>query len=144
MFSLFAVLLQAVDPSTLDLASASKLLMDAIVNRNWWLVAGLAVWLLVTLVRQYGGAIPFVGRFLAQKWSGPFLAALFSAAGALLTALLSGEGLTLKLIFAMVGAAASAVFTQEVQQKAREAAVAASDRIQSAEGADRFFFNKKE
>lgn len=131
-----------VDVGSLDVASAAKLLLDAVVNKNWWVVAGLGVWLAVTLLRKYGTSIPFLGKFLLLKWSGPLLAALFSAAGALLAALFSGEGFTLKLAFAVLGAAASAVFTQEVQQKAREAASGEAAKLKTAADADAFF--KKE
>ena len=122
-----------------DEGSAAKDLFDAVVNGNWWLVAGLGVWLMVTLVRKYGPALPFLAKFFEASWSGPLLAAMFAAAGALITALMAGEGFSLKLLFAVLGAAASAVFTQEVQQKAREAA----GSINTAEQADSYFQGKK-
>lgn len=138
MSFLIAALFQ-VDPSTMDVTTAAKTLMDAITSKNWWLVAGLVVWLLVRLARTYGTKIPFVGKFLALGWSGPFLAALFSATGAMITALVAGEGMSVKLLFAILGAAASAVFTQETMQKAGEAAAGG---LKTAEDADKFFKGK--
>lgn len=139
MFFLKALLFAQVDPASLDLPNAAKQLFDAIVNKNWWLVAGLVVWLLVTLLRKYGANVPFLAKFLSAGWSGPFLAAVFSAAGALLTAVFAGEAITLKALFSILGAAAAAVYTQELQQKAREAAIA---KIQTAEDADAFLKGK--
>lgn len=140
MLSLLALL--QVDVGSLDAQGAAKLLLDAVVNKNWWLVAGLAVWLAVTLARKFGGSIPFLGKFFSLSWSGPFLAVLFSAAGALLTALFSGEGVSLKLLFSVLGAAAAAVFTQEAGQKAKEAAAGASAELKSVEDADKFLKGK--
>lgn len=133
-------LLAQVDPSTLDLSGAAKLLLNAVSTKNWWLVTGLVVWLLVTLLRKYGAAIPLIGKyvgpFLALKWSGPFLAILFSVGGGLITLALAGQGPSLAWFLSILGSAAGAVFTQEVQQKAREAASGASAAVKTAEDAD--------
>jgi hypothetical protein len=135
---LFAFLLQ-IDLTTLADTDAAKMVFDAITQKNYWLVAGLVVWLLVSLTRKYGAKVPFLGpklaTFLTMKWSGPLLAVLASTAGGLVNLVLMGQSPSLAWFFSIIGSAATAVFTQEVQQKAREAAA----QIKTAADADKFF-----
>lgn len=115
--------------------------LQAITAKNWWLVAGLAVWLLIAVLKKWGSAIPFAGSFistlLAKKWAPPVLAVLLSVAGGLVNLVSAGEKPSLSWLIAILGSAATAVFTQEVKNAAVKMGASKAAEVKSAEDADK-------
>lgn len=102
VFSLFLVPMVAfaqavVDPSTGDvnLTSLATTLYNAIVHKQWWILAAAAVLGIVYLMRKYGGLIHGkVGAFLQNPIVSWLLPVLVACVGEILTALLAGKPIT--------------------------------------------------
>ncbi len=140
LISLASLGLLPENPSESELFSA---LVDAITNKNYWLVAGLAVWLLVAALKKFGPKAPFglgekLGALLENKFVLPFLALLLSLAGGLVSLVQAGQQPSWKWFFSVIAAAATAVFTQELKASALAAAKAKAAELKTPEDADSF------
>lgn len=108
-FALFApltVLAQSVmdaPPLGDDVGQLAGAVLTGVDKGEWGLVAAAGVVLLVLGVRKFGAQLfPSLAPILASKYAGPALAVVGSTAGAILTALMAGQGVTPGLILKAV------------------------------------------
>lgn len=139
---LFLLALLQLPDLAVDPAAFSQFLLNAIMSKQWGLFAAVLVTGLVAATRLWGPRLPLVGsalgKFLATSWGPLVLAVGGSVAGALGTALLSGSPVTVGLVLQalLIGLGGTGVF--EAQKQARQAAAAATGKLQSAEDVDAF------
>lgn len=91
-----------------DVAAIASLVLTAVTRGNWAAVAALAVVLLVWAARRFGGGL---WPWLLTPRGGATLVLLWSIAGAMATALLAGQPLSLGLVLSALttGAVATGI-----------------------------------
>lgn len=116
----------------------ARIAYDAVVARDWWLLASAAVLAVVFALRTWGGRLPLVGPRLAPwlahpvvSWALPILS---SSLAALVTALVSGQPIGAGLLAALkvAGFAVMAYVgvrkVAEAQRLGAEAAAGVTDK----------------
>lgn len=136
-------LLAQIDLGSLDFEALSRMILDGITKKNYWIVAGVGVWLLIAVLKSYGAKLPVIGSyisiFLEKKWTIPLFAILLSLSGGLVNLVMAGGTPTLAWFLGIIGSAAMAVFTHEFRLTAKAPAVPNPPvQILTAQDADAF------
>jgi hypothetical protein len=112
-------------PLTDDPAALAKLCLDAIANRNWWLLASVGVSLLVFGLRTYGPKwFPAVSGFLTHPLVSVLLPVVMAILGGIITAALAGPvtwPIALAAVFGGLKVGGGAIMGFMVAKKAVEA-----------------------
>jgi hypothetical protein len=128
------------DPT--DVTAMARLILDAVMNKQWGLLASLAVLVTVAMLRKYVPEKTKLGVWFRTRVGGIVTALLTSAAGAFATAFLAGApfslDLVLKALSVMLAASGGwsifknlrdALDEKKAQDKGREAASKPADTL---------------
>lgn len=104
-----------------DFGALAKLIWDAVMNKQWGLVASLAILLAVAALRKFVPETTKVGAWLRTKLGGIVTNFAITLSGAFATAFMSGHTFSADLVFKALSVALTASGGWAIYKNVREA-----------------------